>query len=122
MAPIPRAPGIIRGGRLADGFVVEASVVARLLGLRLLTLQAGVTVSPARSSSRSPRAGISLADARRALDDSASALAPPGERRPESRRIRTHGSVEDVPTRVGPDADSASRETRLNAAEGTRWS
>lgn len=34
---------------LSDGVVIEASVVARLLGLKLLRLRAHVTVLPARA-------------------------------------------------------------------------
>ena len=66
--------------------------MARLLGLRLLTLDAGVMVSPARSprSAGVPRAGVSLAEARRALDEGAAALAagraPSGSRTP-SRQV-----------------------------------
>ena len=87
--------------------------MARLLGLRLLTLDAGVMVSPARSprspragvtlaearrgvtvsparSPRSARAGVTLAEARRALDEGAAALAagraPSGSRTP-SRQV-----------------------------------
>jgi hypothetical protein len=34
--------------RLADGLVIDAAVVARLLGVRLLRIEAAVAVSPAR--------------------------------------------------------------------------
>ena len=84
-APTPRRPptvpgvagvhAVVGGGRLSEGLVLEASIVARLLGLRLLTLDAGVIVTPARLSSRSPRAGVVLSEARRALDEGAAALA-----------------------------------------------
>lgn len=36
------------GRRLSDGHLVEASIVARLLGIRLLTIDARVIVAPAR--------------------------------------------------------------------------
>jgi len=71
----PATPGTVGGGRLSEGLVLEASIVARLLGLRLLTLDAGVIVTPARLSSRSARAGVVLSEARRALDEGAAALA-----------------------------------------------
>lgn len=47
--PRPLPPRSVRGtedARLADGFVVRASVVARVLGIRLLTLDARVAVAP----------------------------------------------------------------------------
>jgi len=40
---------------LSDGVVIEASVVARLLGLKLLRVRAQVTVLPAEPARRLPR-------------------------------------------------------------------
>jgi hypothetical protein len=37
-----------RAGRLSDGLVVEGSVVARLLGLRLLVIDARLVLAPAQ--------------------------------------------------------------------------
>jgi hypothetical protein len=66
----------------ADDLVVEVRVVARLLGIRLLTIDAGVVVVPAQLNGRSagemfaPRAiGRGLAAAERLLDDGAASLA-----------------------------------------------
>jgi hypothetical protein len=42
-----------RRRRLSDGVLVDASVQARLLGLRLLTLDATVVISPAQVTSPS---------------------------------------------------------------------
>jgi hypothetical protein len=36
------------GGRLADGLLVEGSLVARLLGVRLLAIDARLVLAPAR--------------------------------------------------------------------------
>jgi hypothetical protein len=86
-----------RRSRLSEGGVVEASVRARLLGIRLLTLEASVVIapaevavpwarsndpyhrSPARSSSlppaRSGAIGGGLAEAVRSIDESTALLA-----------------------------------------------
>jgi len=45
-----------RGRRLSDGVLVDASVHARLLGLRLLTLDATIVIAPAEVTSPSPAA------------------------------------------------------------------
>jgi hypothetical protein len=37
-----------RGGRLAEGLLVEGSLVARLLGIRLLAIDARLVLAPAR--------------------------------------------------------------------------
>jgi hypothetical protein len=55
----PRAwPGVARGTHLSEGLVVEASILARLLRIKLLTLDATVLIVPvgATSPSISPRA------------------------------------------------------------------
>lgn len=67
-----------------EGVVVEASVVARLFGARLLAVDATVVVSPARVRTR-PQAlpprlrsepiGARLAAAERDIDDGAARLA-----------------------------------------------
>jgi hypothetical protein len=87
-----------RNRRLADGVLVDASILARVLGIRLLTLDARVTVlpadvkraSPAPIDSRRPRTsarssavapqpsgaiGHGLADAVRAINEGAAILA-----------------------------------------------
>ena len=48
-----------REGRLSDGLVIEACVTARLLGIRLLRIEAGVLVSPADTQPRSAAAAAS---------------------------------------------------------------
>jgi hypothetical protein len=60
-----------RRRRLSDGLVVEASIVARLLGIRLLKLDATVVVVPAdvTASSSAPHASPGLAPARVTLPD-----------------------------------------------------
>jgi hypothetical protein len=95
-APRGRVPPE-RGGRRADARLVEASVTARLLGMRILTLDATVLLAPAdlraatplvrdraahapaRPSGDSPvrpgSAGHRLADAVRTLDEGARLLA-----------------------------------------------
>jgi hypothetical protein len=57
----PRAwregPGVARGTRLSEGLVVEASILARLLRIKLLKLDATILVVPvdAAASSTPPR-------------------------------------------------------------------
>lgn len=48
--PVRAAPG----GRLADGLVIDASIVARLLGLRLLTVDARLRFVPAHFTTTAP--------------------------------------------------------------------
>jgi hypothetical protein len=63
--------------RTADGLLVEASVVARLLGLRLLSVNASVVVSPARVTGRlrAGPIGVRLLTAERFIDEGAASLA-----------------------------------------------
>lgn len=71
-----------RRRRLSDGALVEASILARVLGIRLLTLDATVVVVPAdvppavspRARS-SPAVGRGLADAVRSINEGAELLA-----------------------------------------------
>jgi hypothetical protein len=71
----------IRTPRLADGIVAEASIIARLLRWRILTLDASVVVLPAdapptrggivtgrRQSGRRPATGGRLSDAVKTID------------------------------------------------------
>lgn len=72
-------------GRLSEGIVVEASVLGRVLGVRLLRLEASVVISPAeiteaprpqaKLNGSHPPAGRHLADAVRLIDESAASLA-----------------------------------------------
>jgi hypothetical protein len=91
-----------RRRRPSDGLVVEARIVARLLGLRLLTLDATVVVvpaevttptptgggtqprAPARSDGAPPERGAvgSLSEAVRRIDEGAAILAEVRSRRP----------------------------------------
>ena len=67
------------GRPLSEGFLVEASIVARLLRFRLLAIDAKLVVTPARAQrrtrtpvsqrTRGRRIGIGLAAAERMLDD-----------------------------------------------------
>src|SRR5215207_2489406 len=80
------------GGRqLSEGLVVEASVVARLFGMRLLAIDASVVVSPAHVKGRSPAAtprlrsrtiGAALAAAERSIDEGEASLAAARRARP----------------------------------------
>jgi len=74
--------------RDADKLLVEGRIVARLLGIRLLTIDASVIVVPAQLSGRAagemfaPRAiGTGLAAAERLLGDGAASLAASRSRR-----------------------------------------
>ena len=70
-------------GRLSEGLVLDASVVARLFRFRLLEIEAGLVVLPTRGTSRSPFAppagsraiGAELAAAQRCIDEGAASLA-----------------------------------------------
>jgi hypothetical protein len=97
-----------RRRRPSDGLVVEASIVARLLGIRLLKLDATVAIVPAdvtapsaarheprvrapgRSNgvplARSAPAGRGLAEAVRRIDEGAAILAETNGRKPEEER------------------------------------
>lgn len=65
-------------GRLSEGLLVEGRLVARLLGLRLLTVDARLVLTPARPAppaapdARPPEhrpVGVRLAAAQRLLED-----------------------------------------------------
>lgn len=76
-----------RGQRLSEGLLVEASIVARVLRIRLLVVNASVIVGPAQVEGRTrpttyaggdarPRAiGAGLAGAERCLSEGAASLA-----------------------------------------------
>ena len=66
--------------QLASGLVIDASVVARLLRFRLLTVDASVIVSPAAIRPAGPRGrpgriGAGLAGAEQAIEEGAATLA-----------------------------------------------
>jgi len=71
-----------RQGRLSDGVLLEASVLGRVLGIRLLTIRATVVLAPA-SVSAAPADGHPPApvEARR------SAATPPPRRRAPRREL-----------------------------------
>jgi hypothetical protein len=95
-APIAVNP-VLEGGRLSGGMLIEASVLARLLRLRLLTVDASVLLLPAGLSSPAPpiaptqerrnpeeprrqltprgSGGNTLADAIRSIDEGSELLA-----------------------------------------------
>ena len=71
------------GRHLSDGLVVEGALVARLLGLRLLAVDARLVVAPAALREPPPpsavrarpeRIGAALTAAERCLDDGAASL------------------------------------------------
>lgn len=65
--------------RLSDGLVIETAVVARLLGVKLLTLEGTVLASPAQLKEFEARApSVSPAGARPAAS---SQVTPPAQRR-----------------------------------------
>jgi len=81
-APVRVVPIPQRGRRLSDGVLVEASILARVLGVRLLTLDATVVLAPADvgEPAAPPPAGSSrghggLAEAVRSIDEGARVLA-----------------------------------------------
>ena len=94
--------------QLSDGLIIDASVVARLLRIRLLTLDASVIVSPAEmqaphagdvpgrgisiqpagSRGRPGRIGAGLAGAEQAIEEGAATLAA-------SLRARSTGGTAD---------------------------
>lgn len=63
--------------QLSEGLAVEASIVARLFRIRLLTIDASLIVLPAQPNGRSPTQaiGVGLAAAERFLDEGADDLA-----------------------------------------------
>jgi hypothetical protein len=97
-----------RGRRLSHGVLIEGSILARVMGIRLLTLDATVVLVPAdvtapgsvapdrpihtslppdaTTRSRSSAAGTGLAEAVRSLNEGAELLA-------QARRIRSTGHV-----------------------------
>jgi hypothetical protein len=74
-----------RRRRLSDGALVEATILARVLGMRLLKLDASVVIVPAdlaapasdfrRSPARSHAVGHGLAGAVRSINEGAALLA-----------------------------------------------
>jgi hypothetical protein len=84
-APIVVSPVSDRGRRLSDGVLVEASVIARLLRIRLLTLDATVLLVPA-----------GVTESTTAIDGSRDRARPrPSEARP-SRSRSAEGLAEAV--------------------------
>ena len=93
------AAPVAAGRSLSDGVVVEASVLGRVFGVRLLRLEATVVLSPAElvETAARPRAapvpvratsvvrrgiGTGLADAARYIDEGAATLAAARNGRP----------------------------------------
>jgi hypothetical protein len=82
-ATTPDLSAVPDGGRqLSDGLLVEASVVARLLRIRLLAIDASLVITPAKvgrqrldPATPRPRVGTGLAAAERSLREGAASLA-----------------------------------------------
>jgi hypothetical protein len=85
--------------QLSDGFLIEASVVARLFRIRLLTLDASLVVVPAQAKgatrvAAAPRAiGGGLAAAERFLDEGAASLAASRAMGRQARRPSGEGGI-----------------------------
>jgi hypothetical protein len=95
---IPRS-----GSRLSGGLVSEASVTARLLGIRLLTLDATIVIAPAEFAGPPPRQrsedGVIDADA---------ALGPRAVERSSARALPRAGTTARA-SRVGSGLAEAAR-------------
>jgi len=63
------------GGRLSNGLVVDASILARLLGLRLLKLDAHITFVPVNLAIHLPRSSAAVLAPPGGLDDAVDLLA-----------------------------------------------
>lgn len=63
-----------RRRRLSEGMLVEASIIARVLGAKLLSLEASIVVLPAAPRAAPVARGRGLADAVRSLDEGAAIL------------------------------------------------
>lgn len=63
------------GGRLSEGLVVDASILARLLGIRLLRLNAHITFVPASPAISLPASSAALVVGPGGLDDALDLLA-----------------------------------------------
>ena len=83
-----------RRTRRSDGVLVEGSILARLLGIKLLTLDATIVVVPADVAApspapppRRPAAGTGLASAVKSINEGAELLAEVrrDDRRPVAR-------------------------------------
>ena len=91
-AAAPRAAATSRAGRLSEGTLVEASVVARVLGVRVLTLDAVVLLSPA-ATPRAPASPRPLLPARRGLAGAVRSIEEGAEVLAEARRLRQGGGA-----------------------------
>ena len=85
-----------RVGRLSEGTLVEASVVGRVLGVRVLTLDAVVLLSPA-ATPQAPAPPRPLLPGRRGLAEAVRRIEEGEEVLAEARRLRQSGGV--VPSR-----------------------
>lgn len=99
--PVRTQALLARADHLAGGFVVEASVLARLLGVKLLTLEGVVFASPAE---------MSLADAGRRGTPSASTIV--SERAKKNDVIPRLG----IPRGVAGELNGEALGTRLQLA------
>jgi hypothetical protein len=64
----------VPGGRLSNGLVVDASILARLLGLRLLKLDAHITFLPANYAIHVPSPSAAWSALPGGLDDAVDLL------------------------------------------------
>ena len=88
MAPTAAPRGATsRVGRLSEGTLVEASVVGRVLGVRVLTLDAVVLLSPA-ATPQAPAAPRPLLPGRRGLAEAVRRIEEGEEVLAEARRLR----------------------------------
>ena len=69
------AKPVPEGGRLAEGMLVEASILAKLLGVKLLTVDASILLLPASAAS-TPRAAPARGQVRGSRSLTASTHSP----------------------------------------------
>lgn len=81
-----------RRRRLSDGALIEASIAARLLGMRILTLNATVALVPADVTPATPAVQDRAADPRRRSGDSRGRAASVGPRLADAVRNLDEGA------------------------------
>jgi hypothetical protein len=99
-----RRPASSGAGTPSDAILIEASVLARLLGLRLLTLDATVTLVPAEVAATPP-----------SERDRPGAITP--RRGPPAARVRVAGGLAHAVRTIG-EGEQLLAESRRNGGRG----